>query len=64
MSDGRNAAALDSETHRVREVLEGARKGKRDPDVELFQILAELELGDSAKASEHLTRLVRDADQD
>lgn len=52
----------DPDTPGVIEFLQGARRGPRDPDVELARMLPELEaLGDGSVVIHALEHLVRDA---
>lgn len=58
-------AEIDPDTTELLDVLRGAARGPRDPDVELATILAELEItGDAEHLLLALTRLVRDEDTD
>ncbi len=57
------AVRPDAESHRVRGILEGARRGVRDPDVELFEMLTSFESSGQENATVYLVKLMRDADQ-
>ena len=61
MSD---AAAADSDTTTVLEILRGAAVGPRDPDVALAELLARLVNATEGDAEEGLAELVRDAHRD
>jgi hypothetical protein len=55
----------DTDTTRLNEILRGASRGHRDPDLELFSML--VDLGESeyeAALDASLERLARDADPD
>jgi len=50
---------------RVAEILRGANRGARDPDIDLLELLTELGVvADSQEVGEILKRLVHDARQD
>ena len=58
-------ALPDAETARVVELLRGASRGPRDPDVELAELLPGIEEAtDETAVTLLLERLVRDANQD
>ena len=53
--------AIDSDTARVLDVLRGVSRARRDPDVELLTIVAELEKSTTHILDPYLQRLIRDA---
>ena len=61
----RVAPSADADTAQVEEILRGAKRGPLDPDLELFQMLAELRGSeDDAVLDTSLERLARDARSD
>jgi hypothetical protein len=55
---------LDADSSRVEEILNGARRDVRDPDVGLFRMLIEIEGVEDSDPSPFLEQLVRDAYSD
>jgi hypothetical protein len=51
----------DADSARVEDILRGASRGRRDPDVELFVMVTELERSRSNYLQPFLEQLVRDA---
>ena len=54
----------DSELTQVAEILRGVKRGKRDPDVKLFELLVGLDWRSRADVESSLKSLLRDEDTD
>jgi hypothetical protein len=57
------ADSHDADSATAVEILRGAARGPRDPDVSLFVMLTELDRRDNDELTSYLQRLVRDAPQ-